>query len=82
MTSPAPKDKKAQKAKEKEEKKMLKLEEVVKENKVQNRDHCSVCRDGGDLLCCDRCPKSFHLDCIGLKEEDVPEDSWYCKKCM
>lgn len=28
---------------------------------------CSVCSLGGELLCCDGCPRAFHVDCIGLK---------------
>lgn len=30
---------------------------------IENEDFCAVCRIGGDLLCCDRCPKVFHLTC-------------------
>lgn len=28
-----------------------------------NEDWCAVCQNGGDLLCCDKCPKVFHLTC-------------------
>ena len=28
-----------------------------------NEDWCAVCQNGGDLLCCDKCPKVFHLKC-------------------
>lgn len=28
-----------------------------------NEDWCAVCINGGDLLCCDRCPKVFHMKC-------------------
>lgn len=29
-----------------------------------NEDWCAVCMDGGDaVLCCDKCPKVFHLYC-------------------
>ncbi len=28
-----------------------------------NEDWCAVCLIGGDLLCCDGCPKVYHLTC-------------------
>lgn len=28
-----------------------------------NHDCCDSCKEGGDLLCCDRCPAAFHLQC-------------------
>lgn len=28
-----------------------------------NHDLCDACEEGGNLLCCDRCPSSFHLQC-------------------
>lgn len=28
-----------------------------------NEDWCAVCQNGGELLCCDRCPKVFHVTC-------------------
>lgn len=34
-----------------------------KPGKAHNRDSCDSCKEGGDLLCCDRCPASFHLLC-------------------
>ncbi|XP_076664729.1 uncharacterized protein LOC143367002 isoform X4 [Andrena cerasifolii] len=28
-----------------------------------NRDICDACKDGGELICCDKCPASYHLQC-------------------
>lgn len=28
-----------------------------------NEDWCAVCQNGGELLCCDKCHKVFHLTC-------------------
>ncbi|XP_061630023.1 PHD finger protein 21A-like [Phyllopteryx taeniolatus] len=31
--------------------------------KKESEDFCAVCLKGGDLLCCDLCPKVYHLAC-------------------
>ncbi|CAL4959286.1 unnamed protein product [Urochloa decumbens] len=58
---------------------------VVERSKVRpNRlkdssdDACGVCADGGELLCCDTCPSTFHPGCISI---GVPEGSWACHYC-
>lgn len=35
--------------------------------------------EGGEILCCDNCFRSFHLECVGLKTE--PKGDWICPYC-
>lgn len=46
-----------------------------------NEDYCGVCRNGGQLLCCDTCPKVYHLHCHIPALSDLPRDSWSCGLC-
>ncbi|KAG9158643.1 hypothetical protein Leryth_021989 [Lithospermum erythrorhizon] len=48
-------------------------------NTWKNDYICSVCHYGGNLLLCDHCPSSFHMDCLGLKR--LPEGDWFCPSC-
>ncbi|WVZ95561.1 hypothetical protein U9M48_041308 [Paspalum notatum var. saurae] len=46
----------------------------------ENDDTCGFCGDGGELLCCDNCPSTYHQACLSAKE--LPDDSWYCHNCL
>lgn len=43
--------------------KLNKNESVEMGKDDPNEDWCAVCMDGGELVCCDKCPKVFHQFC-------------------
>ncbi|XP_068197068.1 autoimmune regulator [Antennarius striatus] len=46
-----------------------------------NDDECAVCKDGGELICCDGCPQAFHLTCLDPPLISIPIGSWQCERC-
>ncbi|XP_041849300.1 autoimmune regulator [Melanotaenia boesemani] len=46
-----------------------------------NDDECAVCKDGGELICCDGCPRAFHLTCLDPPLTSIPNGSWQCEWC-
>ncbi|KAM6162801.1 autoimmune regulator [Erethizon dorsatum] len=48
----------------------------------KNEDECAVCRDGGELICCDGCPRAFHLACLSPPLQEIPSGTWRCSCCL
>ncbi|KAM6895773.1 transcription intermediary factor 1-alpha [Xenentodon cancila] len=46
-----------------------------------NEDWCAVCQNGGELLCCDKCPKVFHLSCHVPAVNESLSGEWFCSFC-
>ncbi|NXU38320.1 AIRE regulator, partial [Drymodes brunneopygia] len=48
----------------------------------ENEDECAACGDGGELICCDGCPRAFHLACLVPPLPHVPSGTWRCGSCV
>ncbi|KAF2180072.1 ISWI chromatin-remodeling complex ATPase ISW2 [Zopfia rhizophila CBS 207.26] len=35
-----------------------------KRPEIQHEEHCLICYDGGELIMCKGCPRSYHYDCL------------------
>merc|ERR1712088_1214253 len=47
----------------------------------EHMEFCRVCKESGELLCCDSCPSSYHLKCCDPPLDDVPDSAWTCPRC-
>ncbi|XP_069466381.1 chromodomain-helicase-DNA-binding protein 5 isoform X3 [Ambystoma mexicanum] len=59
-------------------------EEELCEEEEEEDDHmefCRICKDGGELLCCDTCPSSYHLHCLNPPLPEIPNGEWLCPRC-
>ncbi|XP_056400528.1 chromodomain-helicase-DNA-binding protein 5 isoform X1 [Hyla sarda] len=51
------------------------------EDEDDHMEFCRVCKDGGELLCCDTCPSSYHLHCLNPPLPEIPNGEWLCPRC-
>uniref|UniRef100_A0A8C4PEJ9 Chromodomain helicase DNA binding protein 5 n=1 Tax=Dromaius novaehollandiae TaxID=8790 RepID=A0A8C4PEJ9_DRONO len=56
-------------------------EEGAEEEEDDHMEFCRVCKDGGELLCCDTCPSSYHLHCLNPPLPEIPNGEWLCPRC-
>lgn len=54
----------------------------IKKANQESDDNCTVCLGKGKVICCDSCPRVFHLYCLDhvLDEKRLPE-FWECNSC-
>ncbi|XP_029435334.1 chromodomain-helicase-DNA-binding protein 4 isoform X5 [Rhinatrema bivittatum] len=53
----------------------------AEEEDDHHMEFCRVCKDGGELLCCDTCPSSYHIHCLNPPLPEIPNGEWLCPRC-
>ena len=46
-----------------------------------HEEHCLLCWDGGDLICCDQCPGAYHAECLEKLNAQLPTKKFGCWGC-
>ena len=45
-------------------------------------EECFICFDGGEIILCDYCNRSYHLECHRPPLKEVPEGKFRCMECV
>ncbi|XP_069683396.1 chromodomain-helicase-DNA-binding protein Mi-2 homolog isoform X2 [Periplaneta americana] len=56
-------------------------EGIQEQDDDEHMEFCRVCKDGGELLCCDSCPSAYHTFCLNPPLTDIPDGDWKCPRC-
>ncbi|XP_065072272.1 tyrosine-protein kinase BAZ1B-like isoform X2 [Rhopilema esculentum] len=56
-------------------------EQLEGEEESDHESLCHVCGEDGELICCDQCPKVYHLDCHEPPIRRLPRGIWICFVC-
>ncbi|KAK7014441.1 hypothetical protein VNI00_019360 [Paramarasmius palmivorus] len=47
---------------------------------MDHEDYCNVCEDGGDLYCCNYCPRVFHASCTDIPKQKLKSSTIACSQ--
>lgn len=80
-SGPKPKKKKVKNKDRALKNKQIKLEQDASYVDT-HEDECFLCKDGGELLLCDRkgCSKAYHLQCLSRKTFPSRNEKWDCPR--
>lgn len=56
-------------------------ENAEEANNDHHMEYCRVCKDGGELLCCEQCPSAYHIYCLNPPLTRIPDEEWICPRC-
>lgn len=48
----------------------------------RQEENCAVCHRSGELIICDECSLTYHLQCLSPPLTSVPSTYWLCPKCQ
>lgn len=51
------------------------------EDDDEHMEFCRICKDGGELLCCDSCTSAYHTHCLNPPLSEIPDGDWKCPRC-
>eukprot|EP00581_Thalassiosira_minuscula_P011211 CAMPEP_0183722022 /NCGR_PEP_ID=MMETSP0737-20130205/14100_1 /TAXON_ID=385413 /ORGANISM="Thalassiosira miniscula, Strain CCMP1093" /LENGTH=1794 /DNA_ID=CAMNT_0025952109 /DNA_START=293 /DNA_END=5677 /DNA_ORIENTATION=+ len=59
---------------------------ATSDNDDGNSSHCIVCFEGGNIVCCSKCPRAYHPKCLakdghGNINVDLLPNDWQCNRC-
>lgn len=59
-------------------------DELEPDFKIVHKDVCNSCRQSGELILCDYCPRAYHKVCLDddLGANDELPDDWCCPHCQ
>ena len=46
----------------------------------EHMEFCRVCKEGGELLCCENCPNAYHLKCVDPPLGKIFNLIYFCAK--
>lgn len=53
----------------------------IEQDDDEHQEFCRLCKDGGELLCCDSCPSAYHTFCLDPPLSEIPDGDWRCPRC-
>lgn len=56
-------------------------EGIQEQEEDDHAEFCRVCKDGGELLCCDQCTSAYHIRCLNPPLPEIPDGEWQCPRC-
>ncbi|XP_029901802.1 PHD finger protein 21B [Myripristis murdjan] len=57
-------------------------EDLCWKEDLEHDDHCTICKEEGELQPCHNCPRAYHPNCLHPPLKTPPRGVWYCPKCQ